>query len=129
MATSPLAVARACFQAYVDKDRAAAEALIADGYHFTSPLDNALDRETYFNICWPNSGAIAGFDFIYQTEDGDRAVIVYEGRTSTGKTVRNCEVHQVRNGRLVATEVYFGWNIPHDVPDGKHAENDGQGHA
>jgi hypothetical protein len=26
--------------------------LIAD-FHFTSPLDNRLDRETYFRRCWP----------------------------------------------------------------------------
>ena len=48
MSTSPLAIARACLQAYVDKDRFAIEALIDDDFHFTSPLDNALDRATYF---------------------------------------------------------------------------------
>jgi hypothetical protein len=120
MKTSPLSIARACLQAYVDKDRATIEALIDDGYHFTSPIDNALDRESYFEICWPNSAAMAGFDCICQAEEGDRAFIVYEGRTSSGKTFRNCEVHTIRNGRLVATEVYFGWDIPHTVPDGQH---------
>ena len=129
MNSGPLAIVRACMQAYVDKDRATIEALIADGYHFTSPIDNALDRKTYFEICWPNSEMMAGFDVIHQAEDGDHAFIVYEGRTSTGKRFRNSEVHTVRNGRLVATEVYFGWDVPHKVPDGKHVENDGQGHA
>jgi hypothetical protein len=38
-------------------------------------------------------------------------------------------VHTVRNGKLIATEVYFGWNLPHQVPTGKHADNVGQGHA
>jgi hypothetical protein len=47
MAASPLTVARGCLEAYVAKDRAAIEALIAKDYHFTSPIDNALDRETY----------------------------------------------------------------------------------
>lgn len=58
-ATTPLAVARACLQAYVRKDRAAIEALLADDFHFTSPMDNALDRQTYFAICWPNSEVLA----------------------------------------------------------------------
>jgi ketosteroid isomerase-like protein len=129
MNISPLAVVRACLQAYVDKDRAAIEALIADAYHFTSPIDNALDRRRYFEICWPNSETMAGFDCIYQAAEGDRAFIVYEGRTTTGKAFRNTEVHTVRDGRLVATEVYFGWDVPHKVPVGKHAENDGQDHA
>lgn len=36
MKNSPLAVARACLQAYVDKDRTAIEKLIAADHHFTS---------------------------------------------------------------------------------------------
>jgi hypothetical protein len=127
--TSPLGVARACLQAYVDKDRAAIEALIADDYHFTSPIDNALDRRSYFEICWPNNKAMSGFDYVCQAENGDRAFIVYEGHTTAGRTFRNAEVHTVRNGMLVSTEVYFGWDVPHKVPKGTHIENDGQGHA
>lgn len=124
MTASPLAVARACLQAYVDKNRAAIEVLIADDYHFTSPIDNSLDRETYFEVCWPNSKALTGFDYIYQIEDRNRAFIVYEGHTANGKAFRNSEVHTVRNGQLVATEVYFGWDVPHEVPHGEHVEKE-----
>ena len=129
MSNKPLTVARACLQAYVSKDRAAIEALLHEGYHFTSPIDNSLDRATYMNVCWPNSSSMASIEDIYATEDGDRAFIVYEARTSNGKRFRNCEVHTVRNGKLIATEVYFGWNLPHQVPTGKHADNEGQRHA
>jgi ketosteroid isomerase-like protein len=129
MIDSALAVVRACLKAYVDKDRAAIEALLDDDYHFTSPIDNALDRATYMEICWPNSAAMARFDEIYGTEEGERAFIVYEARTSKGKRFRNCEVHTARDGRLVDTEVYFGWNVPHEVPPGAHVENERQGHA
>jgi ketosteroid isomerase-like protein len=129
MTASPLTVARACYEPYVAKDRAAIEALIAEDYHFTSPIDNALDRKTYFELCWPNSKALTGFDHIYQNEDGNRAFIVYEAHTESGKTFRNSEVHTVRNGKLVATEVYFGWDLPHNVPKGKHIENEGEGPA
>ena len=129
MATDALAVVRACLKAYVDKDRNAIEALIAGDYLFTSPLDNALDRATYFAICWPNSKAVKSFDFIAGAEDGDRAFVVYEGETLAGKRFRNCEVHTVRGGKLVSTEVYFGWNVPHPAPAGKHVDNDGASHA
>ena len=54
-ARSPLTVARACLRAYVDKERAAIESILADDYHFTSSIDNALDRTTYLEGCWPNS--------------------------------------------------------------------------
>jgi ketosteroid isomerase-like protein len=50
------AIVRAVFAAYAAKDRAAIERLIAPDFHFTSPLDNRIDRATYFKRCWPNSG-------------------------------------------------------------------------
>ena len=126
--TSPLVVARACLQAYVNKDPTAIEALIADDFHFTSPIDNALDRDTYFELCWPNSKMLTGFEYIYQNEEGNRAFIVYEARTNTGTSFRNGEVYTVRNGQLVATEVYFGWDLPHKVPKGEHAKQEDQTH-
>jgi ketosteroid isomerase-like protein len=116
----PLEVVRACFQAYLDKDRDAIEALIAENYKFTSPLDNALNRKAYFKICWPNNSTITDFDFIHEIEDGVRVVVVYEGHTQSGRAFRNTELHTVWDGKLVSTEVYFGWNLPHDAPKGKH---------
>ena len=68
----------------------------------------------------------AGFDYIYQAADGDRAFIVYEGRTSSGQALPKQRGPHVRDGRLVATEVYFGWDVPHKVHPGKHVENGGQ---
>jgi uncharacterized protein YndB with AHSA1/START domain/ketosteroid isomerase-like protein len=121
-------IARQCMQAYVDKDRAAIEALIAEDFRFTSPLDNAIDRETYFELCWPNSEAMTGFDAIYAVDHGDQAFITYEGHAS-GKTFRNTEIHTVRDGKLVAVEVYFGWNLPHKAPPGEHLDADGSGSA
>jgi ketosteroid isomerase-like protein len=128
MTKSALAIARACLQAYVDKDRAAIEALLHDDFRFTSPIDNALDRATYFKVCWPNSAAMARFENICEFEQGNRAFIVYEAHTSTGKCFRNSEVYTVRDGRLVATEVYFGWDIPHKVPRGTHVEKKDEKH-
>jgi hypothetical protein len=62
-------------------------------------------------------------------EDGDRAFIVYEAHTRGGKTFRNSEVYTVRDGKLIATEVYFGWDLPHKAPQGGFIDNDGEGHA
>jgi ketosteroid isomerase-like protein len=129
MSDSPLSVARRCLQAYVNKDRASIEALLDDDFHFTSPIDNALHRATYLKICWPNSTAIARFDYICEIEKGDHAFIVYEALLTTGRHFRNSEVYTVRGGKLVSTEVYFGWDVPHKVPQGSHADNEGQGHA
>ena len=46
MPHDPTEIARASYRAYAMKDRAAIEALIADDFHFTSPLDNRIDRAT-----------------------------------------------------------------------------------
>ncbi len=121
--THPLAVSRAALQAYVDKDRSAIERLVAEDFHFTSPLDNRLDRETYMKICWPNSEQTAAFDIVHASEEGNRAYVVYELRTKSGKRFKNAEVHTVRDGKLVETEVYFGWDVPHRAPEGSHKDS------
>jgi ketosteroid isomerase-like protein len=118
----PVAVARACYDAYATNDRQKIEALVADDYRFTSPLDNGLDRAAYFRICWPNAAKFTAFDIVQATGLGDRALVVYEATTRAGKRFRNVELHTVRDGKLVATEVYFGWNLPHDVPPGQHRD-------
>jgi ketosteroid isomerase-like protein len=114
----PVLVAKKAYQAYVDKDRAVIEPLIADDFHFTSTLDNRIDRETYFARCWPNSENIAGFTFVHCVEDGDRVFVTYEGRGPGGKGFRNTEILTIRDGKLVEAEVYFGWSLPHEAPAG-----------
>jgi ketosteroid isomerase-like protein len=111
-------VARASYEAYVTKDRSALEALVADDFHFTSPLDNRIDRATYFERCWPNSAWIAGFDFIYMAPDGDRVLVTYEARKADGGRFRNTEILTIRTGQLVDAEVYFGWSLPHKAGPG-----------
>jgi ketosteroid isomerase-like protein len=112
-----VAIARASYDAYVTKDRAAIEVLIADDFHFTSPLDNRLDRATYFARCWPNSESIEGFDFIHLVPDGERVFVTYEGRGG-GRRFRNTEILTVKDGRITDAEVYFGWTIPHEARPG-----------
>ena len=118
--TDPVSIARACYDAYVEKDRRKIEALLADDYRFTSPLDNALGREDYFRICWPNAGNLTAFDIVHAFAAGDWVAIVYEAATKSGKRFRNSELHRVQNGKLVETQVYFGWDLPHKVQPGRH---------
>jgi len=113
-----VAIARAAYEAYVAKDRAAIEKLIADDFHFTSPLDNRINRATYFARCWPNSTWIEDFDYINLVPDGDRVFVTYEGHSSKGKVFRNTEILTIHNGQIVAVEVYFGWSIPHKAEPG-----------
>ena len=126
---SAIDLSRACLKAYVDKDRAAIEALIAPQFHFTSPIDNALDRATYFARCWPNSEQMEAFEIVETCGDEHQAFLIYEARTTSGKRFRNAEFHTVDDGKLVAVEVYFGWDLPHRAAPGRYIDNDGGGHA
>jgi ketosteroid isomerase-like protein len=118
MSNDPIGVARASYDAYVNKDRAAIEALIAPEFHFTSPLDNRIDRATYFERCWPNSKSIAGFKYVHLVPSGDKVFVTYEGRGSDGSGFRNTEILTVRDGQIVNAEVYFGWSLPHKAGAG-----------
>jgi ketosteroid isomerase-like protein len=115
-----VAIARAAYEAYVSKDREAIEKLIAQDFHFTSPLDNRIDRATYFQYCWPNSERIKAFDFISLVPDGDRVFVTYEGHWVNSDRFRNTEIVTVRDGQLLEVEVYFGWSIPHKAELGGH---------
>ena len=124
-AASNAAIAQAAYEAYVRKDRAGLEALLADDFHFSSPLDNRLDRETYFRRCWPNSKEIAGFDFINLVTDDGRVFVTYEGWNTDGHRFRNTEILTIRDQHIVDVEVYFGWSVPHRAPQGGFVDEAG----
>ena len=118
-----IAIARATYDTYVSKDRAAIEALIAEDFHFSSPLDNRIDRATYFARCWPNSKTTEGFEFIHVVPDDDRIFVTYEARGAGGHRFRNTEIVTVRGSQIVEVEVYFGWNLPHKAAVGGFIAN------
>jgi len=105
-------VVKASYEAFIAKDRVAIEALIADDFHFTSPLDNRIDRATYFDRCWPLSKRIESFEFMKVAASGNRVFVTYVGRMD-GNSFQNTEIATVREGEIVKVEVYIGWSIPH----------------
>lgn len=125
-AQDPISVARESYQCYVRKDRATLETLIAPNFHFTSPLDNRIDRRTYFERCWPNSETTESFDEIHLAAHGEQVFITYEGHSTKGNIFRNTEVLTIRNGQIVEAEVYFGWSIPHKAKPGGFVDEQAQ---
>jgi len=118
MSTDLLARARAYYQSYVDKDRAAMEALLAPDFHFSSPLDNRLDRATYFQRCWPNSAVISAFELENLVADGDRVFVTYDGQGEGSKGFRNTEILSFRDDKVIEVQCYFGWPVPHPAAAG-----------
>jgi hypothetical protein len=122
MTESNISIVQKYFRAYEDKDRAAIEGIVGEVFRFSSPRDNRIDRATYFRRCWKNSEAIVGHKIIHMLADGDRVFITYELAWKTGAS-RNTELFTLRNGKIVDVEVYFGWSIPHEAPEGGFVEN------
>jgi hypothetical protein len=111
-------LARKYYVAFQEKDRAFVEANLAEGFTFTSPYDDHIDRATYFERCWPNSQSIDGMRIESAAADGDAVLILYEVKTATGAVFRNVERLAFKDRKLASVEVYFG-----DPPGGVARED------
>ena len=89
------------------------DALMADDFTFSSPNDDDhISKAVFKSRCWePNISLTQGLNIEVMIAKGDRAFIKYLGRTTTGKTFRNVELHQVRNQQIVSIECFFGGNM------------------
>ncbi len=104
-------LAREIYGSYVTGDRSIAERLIGEDFIFFSPADVGIDRDAYFERCWPNSELIADFRFTRLVEDGNEVLVTYEATKTNGKRFRNTEVLTFDGPALTRAEVYFGWDL------------------
>ena len=106
-----LQLARDAYRAYETGDRSLLEELLSEDFTFFSPPDPGIDRETYFERCWPNADLIESFEFKRLVESGDEVIVTYESRKTDGRRFRNTEVLRFEDGKICRTEVYFGWDL------------------
>jgi ketosteroid isomerase-like protein len=106
-----LQIVRESYRAYEVGDRSLIERHLSDDYTFSSPADVGIDREVYFERCWPNAENLAGFEFVRLVEDGDEVIVTYEATRADGTRFRNTEVLTFAGEKISRTEVYFGWNL------------------
>ena len=112
MTTTPRPqVVRECFRAYETGDRDLLEGHLAEGLVFSAPPDVGIDRETYFERCWPNAATITSFAFVRLVEVGDEVVATYEATKSDGRRFRNTEIFGFAGEQVSRVEVYFGWDL------------------
>jgi ketosteroid isomerase-like protein len=104
-------LARSAYEAYEANDRDLIDSLLAEDFVFYSPPDPGIDRETYFERCWPNAQQLKRFEFVRLIEDGDELVVTYEATRTDGTRFRNTEVLTFEGDKMKRTEVYFGWNL------------------
>jgi SnoaL-like domain len=105
-------IVRDLYAAFAAGDRSLYEERLGEGFLFSAPPDPSLDRDGFFERCWPGAGRGKAFDFVRMIESGDEVVVTYESDTSGGGRGRNTEVLTFDDqDKLVRTEVYFGWNL------------------
>ena len=100
------------YAAFAAGDRGFYERHLSDDFTFSAPPDPKLDREGYFERCWPGSGRGQDFEFVRLIESGDEVVVTYETTTASGRRGRNTEVVTFDDeDKITRIEVYFGWNL------------------
>lgn len=99
---------RKCFAAYESKDREAIEALLSEAFTFSSPLDDRISREKYFERCWPNSEHLRAFHLEKLFAEGNEAFVTYEAEQNDGSKFRNTEFFTSDGGKITHVDVYFG---------------------
>jgi ketosteroid isomerase-like protein len=112
MAADRKQIVRDSYAAFAAGDRSFFEQHLSDDFLFSAPPDPKLDRDGYFERCWPGSGRGQGFDVVRLIESGDEVVITYESDVSSGGRGRNTEVVTFDDeDKIARIEVYFGWNL------------------
>jgi hypothetical protein len=90
------------------KDRETIEGLFSSMFTFTSPYDDAIDRATYFERCWPNSDRLRQHIIESIFVEGNEAFVTYRAITFEGKECRNTEFFTFEGKQISSVNVYFG---------------------
>jgi ketosteroid isomerase-like protein len=106
-----LKVVRDVYGAYESGDRQVVEQRLADDFIFSAPPDVGIDRETYFERCWPGSETTEAFDYQRLFEANDEVVVTYEATRTDGRRFRNTEIFGFDGDKISRVEVYFGWDV------------------
>lgn len=102
---------RGYYAAYARKDQRVIEFLLADDSTFRSPLDDHINRVTYFRNCWPNCEKIRAYHIERRFAEGHEAFVLYELEPNVGPRFRNTEFFRMKGNKIREVEVYFGSNV------------------
>ena len=101
-------IIRRYFDANKTKNQAEVELLLADGFTFTSPYDDAIDRATYFERCWLNSEHRGENTPERVVVEGNEVFVTYRAVTNEGTEFRNTEFFVFAGDQIASVDVYFG---------------------
>lgn len=93
--------------------------ILADGFTFSSPLDDHINIKSMEVRCWPNAGKIKSFDVQQMIMKGDAVFVIGNAYNTDGKLIRNCDYFNLKDGKIVAYECFFGPGINYPTNTGK----------
>lgn len=101
---------RKWYGAWVDKDLATFNSLLADDFTFSSAAgDDHISKSTFKTQCWDTQiNFIGAFDLERVSTGADDAFVKYLCHTKNGKSFRNVEYLRIKDGKLESIECYFG---------------------
>ena len=99
------------YTAFENKDWNSIQQVLADGFTFSSPLDDHINLAKFKERCWPNAYNIKRVEIETIVTQGDKAFIVANGWTNDGKLFRNCDTFTLKDGKIGAYECFFGPGI------------------
>jgi ketosteroid isomerase-like protein len=102
---------KAYYTAFEKKDWNLMQQTLAEGFTFTSPLDDHISLTVFKQRCWPNADKIKRFELDKIIVNGDSAFVIYNGWTTDGKLFRNSDYFKLKDGKIVAYECFFGPGI------------------
>jgi len=112
-------VVRAFFTAFEKKNWNSLQQIFADGFTFSSPVDDHISVKKFKERCWPNAYKIKRFDVDKVVINGDDVVIITNGWTTAGKLFRNCDHFKLKDGKITSDECFFGPGINYPNNSGK----------
>jgi hypothetical protein len=104
-------IIKAWYTAWETRDWNIMTQILADGFTFTSPLDDHINISAVKERCWPNAGHIKKVDVQQLIMNGDAAFVIGNGYNSDGKLFRNCDYFTIKDGKIMAYECFFGPGI------------------
>ena len=107
-ATGKADIVRDLFAAYMANDRKAVEDALTDDFRFTSPYDDRIDKKTYFERCWRDTGWIERHELEKIFVENDEAFVTYKCLARGGKSLRNTEFFAFAGDKIKRIDVYFG---------------------
>lgn len=108
---------RGYYAAYEKKDWGMLKSTLADGFTFSSPVDDHISLQAYKERCWPNCYKIKKFDVVKLIVNGNDGFVTYNGWTTDGKLFRNTEYFKFKDGKITENECFFGpgVNYPNNI--------------